>query len=78
MSNNEHRKRGLDDSDNQDSDSDDRRHKRVAVPDELSESQEKPLHRRRDEDGKMPLGFMISYECTELYLIYVLCSALDL
>ncbi|KAF8924386.1 hypothetical protein BGZ58_001834 [Dissophora ornata] len=53
MSDNDHRKRGLDDSDNHGSDSEDRRHKRVAVPDELSESQERPLHRRRDEDVKM-------------------------
>ncbi|KAG0302168.1 hypothetical protein BGZ98_007732 [Dissophora globulifera] len=53
MSDNEHRKRGLEDSDNHDSDSDDRRHKRIAVPDASSDSQEKPLHRRRDEDVKM-------------------------
>ncbi|KAG0364049.1 hypothetical protein BGZ54_007893 [Gamsiella multidivaricata] len=54
MSDNEHKKRSLDDLEGPDSDSDERRHKRVAVPDLDSDNPEKPLHRRRDdEDVKM-------------------------
>ncbi|KAF9354027.1 hypothetical protein BGX34_011248 [Mortierella sp. NVP85] len=50
MSENEHKKRTHDDSDGHDSDSKDRSHKRVAVPDSKSNSPDRPQHRRRDDE----------------------------
>ncbi|KAF9554027.1 RNA binding protein, heterogenous nuclear RNP-K like protein, partial [Lunasporangiospora selenospora] len=44
------KKRGLDESDDHDSDSEDRRYKRAAVNDSNSSSPQRPQHRRRKSD----------------------------
>lgn len=66
MSENDHKKRSLDDSDGHDSDSKDRSHKRIAVQGSKTNSPERPQHRRRDdEDGKIFLTKCIRIEETQ-------------